>query len=49
MQRFAHIELDPEGVPDATGLPKFRRLLETHHLCRELFTAINADLAARGC
>lgn len=48
LQRFARIELDAEGVPDATTLLKFRRLLETHDLCRALFTAINTDLAARG-
>jgi IS5 family transposase len=48
LQRFARIELDAEGVPDATTLLKFRRLLETHDLCQALFTAINADLAARG-
>jgi len=48
LQRFAGIELDAEGVPDATTLLKFRRLLETHDLCQALFTAINADLAARG-
>jgi IS5 family transposase len=48
LQRFARIELDAEGVPDATTLLKFRRLLETHDLCKGLFTAINADLDARG-
>ena len=48
LQRFACIELDAEGVPDATTLLKFRRLLEAHDLCKALFTAINADLAARG-
>src|SRR5215216_3997900 len=48
LQRFARIELDAEGVPDATTLLKFRRLLETHDLCKALFAAINADLAARG-
>jgi IS5 family transposase len=48
LQRFARIELGAEGVPDATTLLKFRRLLETHDLCKGLFTAINADLAARG-
>lgn len=48
LQRFAGIELDAEGVPDATTLLKFRRLLETHDLCKALFTAINAHLAARG-
>ena len=48
LQRFARIEFEAEGVPDATTLLKFRRLLETHDLCKALFTAINADLAARG-
>ena len=48
LQRFARIELGAEGVPDATTLLKFRRLLESHDLCKALFTAINADLAARG-
>src|SRR3954469_461185 len=48
LQRFARIELDAEGVHDATTLLKFRRLLETHDLGKALFAAINADLAARG-
>jgi IS5 family transposase len=48
LQRFARIDLAAEGVPDATTLLNFRRLLETHDLCKGLFTAINADLAARG-
>ena len=48
MQGFARIDLAGEGVPDATTLLKFRRLLETHDLCKGLFTALNADLAARG-
>lgn len=48
LQSFARIDLSAEGVPDATTLLKFRRLLETHDLCKGLFTAINADLAARG-
>ncbi len=48
LQRFARIDLAAEGVPDATTLLKFRRLLETHDLCKGLFIAINADLAARG-
>lgn len=48
LQRFARIELDAEGVPDATTLLKFRHLLETHDLCQAIFAAINADLAARG-
>ena len=48
LQHFARIDLSAEGVPDATTLLKFRRLLETHDLCKGLFTAINRDLAARG-
>ena len=48
LRGFARIELADGGVPDATTLLKFRRLLETNNLCRGLFEAINADLAARG-
>jgi IS5 family transposase len=48
LRSFARIDLSAEGVPDATTLLKFRRLLETHDLCKGLFTAINADLTARG-
>ncbi|HEY3762871.1 MAG TPA: IS5 family transposase [Verrucomicrobiae bacterium] len=48
LQSFARINLQVEGVPDATTLLKFRRLLETHDLCKGLFGAINADLSARG-
>jgi IS5 family transposase len=48
LRGFARIDLAAEGVPDATTLLKFRRLLETHDLCKGLFGAINADLSARG-
>ena len=48
LRSFARIDLAAEGVPDATTLLNFRHLLETNHLCKALFTAINADLAARG-
>ncbi len=48
LQGFARIDLQADGVPDATTLLKFRRLLETHDLCKGLFAAINADLSARG-
>lgn len=48
LQSFARIDLAAEGVPDATTLLKFRRLLEAHDLCHGLFAAINADLTARG-
>jgi len=45
LRGFARIDLAAEGVPDATTLLKFRRRLD---LCQGLFTAINADLTARG-
>jgi IS5 family transposase len=48
LRSFARIDLNAEGVPDATTLLKFRRLLETYDLCKGLFTAINADLTAQG-
>ena len=48
LQSFARLDLQAEGVPDATTLLKFRHLLETHDLCKGLFAAINADLTARG-
>lgn len=48
LRGFARIDLSTEGVPDATTLLKFRRLLETHDLCKGLFESINADLSARG-
>ena len=48
LRAFARIDLAADGVPDATTLLKFRRLLETNNLCKGLFTAINADLTARG-
>ncbi len=48
LRSFARIDLSAEGVPDATTLLNFRHLLETHDLCKGLFTAINADLTARG-
>jgi IS5 family transposase len=48
LQQFARIDLSAEGVPDATTLLNFRHLLEAHDLCKGLFTAINADLTARG-
>ena len=48
LQGFARIDLAAEGEPDATTLLKFRRLLETHDLCKGRFAAINADLTVRG-
>ena len=48
LRGFARMALAAEGVPDATTLLKFRRLPETHDLCKGLFTALNAALTARG-
>jgi len=48
LRDFARLDLGADAVPDATTLLKFRRLLETHDLCKGLFTALNADLTARG-
>jgi IS5 family transposase len=48
LQGFARIDLAAGGVPDATTLLNFRRLLETNDLCKGLFKAINADLSAQG-
>ena len=48
LQHFARVDLHAEGVPAATTLLKFRHLLETHDLCKGLFSAINTDLAVRG-
>ncbi|HPY31367.1 MAG TPA: hypothetical protein PLT00_14660 [Verrucomicrobiota bacterium] len=42
------MDLSAEGIPDATPLLKCRRRLETHDLCKALFSALNAGLAARG-
>src|SRR5277367_4419995 len=48
MRGFARIDLSADGVPDATTLLKFRRLLETNDLCKGIFKAINEDLTTRG-
>ena len=48
IRRFVGIDLNREGVPDATTLLKFRHLLEAHHLTESIFAAINAHLAERG-
>lgn len=47
LQGFARIDLADEGVPDATALLKFRRLLEPHDLCKGRLAAINAGLSLR--
>jgi transposase, IS5 family len=48
LRDFARLDLGADGAPDATTLLNFRHRLETHDLCKALFTAINTDLAARG-
>ena len=48
LRGFARMDLGAEGVPAATTLLDFRHRLETHDLCKGLFRAISADLAARG-
>ncbi len=48
IRRFVGIDLNREGVPDATTLLKFRHLLEAHHLTESIFAAINGHLAERG-
>jgi IS5 family transposase len=48
LRGFARMDLAAAGVPEATTLLKFRCWLETHALCKGRFTALNADLTARG-
>ena len=45
---FVGIDLATESAPDATTLLKFRRLLESAGLTRELFKTINQRLADKG-
>ena len=47
MRLFAGIDLSVEGVPDATTLLKFRRLLEQHGLTKQLFAEVGALLSER--
>jgi transposase, IS5 family len=48
LRRFVGIDLGCEGVPDATTLLKFRRLLETHKLGEQLFAEVGRVLQASG-
>jgi IS5 family transposase len=45
---FSNPNFAAASAPPATPLLKFRRLLETHDLCKGLLAAINADLTACG-
>ncbi|CAN7413835.1 IS5 family transposase [Acidovorax sp. LjRoot194] len=48
LRRFVGIDLGHERVPDGTTLLKFRRLLDTHELGKQLFAAVGQVLQARG-
>jgi len=47
LRTFAGIDLGTAVVPDATTLLKFRRLLETHGLTKEILSTVNAFLQER--
>ena len=48
LQGFVRIDLAAKGVPNATTLLKFRRLLEKHDLCKTPFATLDLELTARG-
>jgi IS5 family transposase len=48
MRQFAGIDLGREPVPDETTMCRFRHLLETHGLGRQLFEAVQRHLAEKG-
>jgi len=48
MRSFVGIDLGREPVPDETTVCRFRHLLETHDLGRQLFAAVQRHLAANG-
>ena len=48
IRAFVGIDLGRESGPDATTLLKFRHLLESKELTRQIFDAINGHLAAKG-
>lgn len=48
LRSFVGIDLSREPVPDATTLLKFRRLLETHQLAKQIFQKVNTYLQDRG-
>jgi IS5 family transposase len=48
MRGFVDIDLGREPVPDETTVCRFRHLLETHDLGRELFDEVQRHLAAKG-
>src|SRR5436190_4908336 len=48
MRQFGGIDLGREPAPDETTILRFRHLLESHDLGRQLFAAVNAHLQAQG-
>jgi IS5 family transposase len=48
IRRFVGIDLGREAAPEATTRLKFRRLLETHGLTREIFETLRDHLAREG-
>ena len=48
IRAFVGIDLGRESAPDATTLLKFRHLLDTNGLTRQLFDKINGHLAKQG-
>lgn len=48
IRTFVGIDMSRESAPDATTLLKFRHLLESKELTRQIFDAINGHLAEKG-
>jgi IS5 family transposase len=48
MRQFVGIDLGREPAPDETTILRFRHLLESHDLGRQLFAAVNAHLQEQG-
>jgi IS5 family transposase len=48
IRAFVGIDLGRESAPDATTLLKFRHLLESKELTRQIFGTINGHLAEKG-
>jgi IS5 family transposase len=48
MRQFVGIDLGREPAPDETTILRFRHLLESHDLGRQLFAAVNAHLQVQG-
>ena len=44
MRHFARVELGEDTVPDESTIPRFRHLLEQHHLTVQIFDAVRTLL-----